>query len=255
MTEYRTRGMTLAEVWFDEPTAGIKADIIRHYQSLVPLTRGTSTVFYTLVVDLTQPEAHLLQQMTKDNRYEIRRATEKDKLTLWCWDRVTDEEVRKFASYYNEFAAGKGLACIEYEKLARLQQARCLDLSSARDSEGNALVYHAYYLGTSRVRLLHSASVLRRSGDSTVRSLVGRANRWLHWQDFQRFKAEKKTVYDFGGVYKGNTDEDRMRINEFKESFGGKLEENYNGDEFITLRAKVARRARRLLQLVKRKNA
>jgi hypothetical protein len=245
-------GLTIAEVWFDEDPGDARFDILRHRQSLVPLRQGTCVEFYTITVDLRQAEQDLLQQVSKENRYEIRRASERDGLKLHVWDARSGDEIKRFLAFYNEFAATKQLAQLGLSGLELLWKAQCLGISRAEDLQGDTLVYHAYYAGRNRVRLLHSASLFRASGDSSFRSLVGRANRWLHWEDFRRFKAEGKATYDFGGWYQGRTNAELLRINTFKEGFGGKVERNYNGEKLITVRAKVAKRMHLLIEHLRR---
>ena len=76
---------------------------------------------------------------------------------------------------------------------------------------------------------------------------IGRANRFQHWQDIQRFKAEGVSIYDFGGWYEGDRDQERLRINKFKEEFGGEIVKNYICERALTAKAKVFLRVRRLL--------
>jgi len=58
-------------------------------------------------------------------------------------------------------------------------------------------------------------------------------------------------TYDFGGRYMGSEDKERMRINIFKEGFGGTLSQGWNGERLVTLRARlgvpVVRRMRTFL--------
>jgi hypothetical protein len=71
-----------------------------------------------------------------------------------------------------------------------------------------------------RCRLLFSASHFRGQGETALRSLIGRANRLLHWRDLVAFKQQGFNCYDWGGWHAG-TEEVLVRINQFKESFGG----------------------------------
>ena len=48
--------------------------------------------------------------------------------------------------------------------------------------------------------------------------------------------------------YQGHTSAELLRINTFKESFGGKVERNYNGEELITVRAKVVKMMHLLIE-------
>jgi hypothetical protein len=63
---------------------------------------------------------------------------------------------------------------------------------------------------------------------------IGRANRLHHWSDMLRFRGEGFGIYDFGGWYAGTQDETLLRINRFKERFGGELVVQYNCDQAIT---------------------
>ena len=109
------------------------------------------------------------------------------------------------------------------------------------------MVWHAYLRSNHRATLLYSASLFRKFDSSALRNKMGRANRFQHWQDIQRFKAEGVSVYDFGGWYEGNRDQERLRINRFKEEFGGEIVKNYICERALTVKAKVFLRVRRLL--------
>jgi lipid II:glycine glycyltransferase (peptidoglycan interpeptide bridge formation enzyme) len=95
--------------------------------------------------------------------------------------------------------------------------------------------------------LFYSASLFRKVDSSTVRNKIGRANRYLHWQDMQRFKSEGISTYDFGGWYQGESDQQRLSINKFKEEFGGQIVKNYICERALTSKAKIFLRVRRLL--------
>ncbi len=56
-----------------------------------------------------------------------------------------------------------------------------------------------------------------------MRSLVGMANRFLHFKDMTYFKDNNYMVYDFGGYAFETNDEQLKNINDFKDSFGGTL--------------------------------
>jgi hypothetical protein len=72
-----------------------------------------------------------------------------------------------------------------------------------------------------------------------------------------RFRDEGLTIYDFGGWYPGKEDIELLRINRFKEGFGGRLACEYNGDLALTWRGDMALRlrpvARVLFEQIKRR--
>jgi lipid II:glycine glycyltransferase (peptidoglycan interpeptide bridge formation enzyme) len=69
--------------------------------------------------------------------------------------------------------------------------------------------------------------------------LVGRANRYLHWQDLLRLRESGCTALDLGGWHPGD-DTELLKINKFKEEFGGKVVEIYNSMMGISLKGKAA---------------
>src|SRR5262249_59999119 len=89
------------------------------------------------------------------------------------------------------------------------------------------LVWHAYVCIGAADCLIYSASWFR-GKDSRYRSLVGRANRWLHWQDMLRFKRAGVHCYDWGGMFRDESTADRAGINQFKRMFGGRTMQNYD---------------------------
>ena len=111
---------------------------------------------------------------------------------------------------------------------------------SCVDKDGTALGWHAYYVDTQRVVLLYSMASQRLCSDATQRQVIGRANRYLHWQDILKFKAEGLSVYDFGGWYDGKEDKGLLQINQFKEEFGGSNIEVYNSMQGRTVKGKLA---------------
>ena len=99
---------------------------------------------------------------------------------------------------------------------------------------GNPLVWHSYFVYGNRCRPIYSASHYRYTNDTQMRSLIGRANRWLHWQDMLKFKEIELCNYDWGGWHTGN-DSVLLKINKFKESFGGVQTTVYDARYGITL--------------------
>lgn len=248
MLHWTSRGLEIVELWFDEELPqGVQPDIVRHRQAFEPKAAVASD-FYTLTTDLTLDPEALLGQVQKETRYEIRRAQEKDQALLEAWDGKDSAFFDQFVAFYQEFAAQKGLQALDPQHLRLMASAGRLDLSRARiATEAEALVYHAHYRHGGRARLLHSASRFRGSSDSGFRALVGRVNRWLHWQDLTRFKADGTTWYDWGGWYEGQEDQDRLRINQFKESFGGTALRTYNCEVLRSTKARIFAGIARLL--------
>jgi hypothetical protein len=105
-------------------------------------------------------------------------------------------------------------------------------------------VWHCYVKAGRWVRLVHSASLFRAAAEKAQQNLTSRANRYLHWLDMFRFGESGIDTYDFGGWYSGQEDQEKLRINQFKEGFGGTVASQYNGDRGITLKGILALRLR-----------
>jgi hypothetical protein len=84
--------------------------------------------------------------------------------------------------------------------------------------------------------LLHTAGIFRAAREADRRALVGRASRCLLWRDMLRFQQAGVRVFDFGGWYSGRSDQEKLRINAFKEAFGGELSNEWNCERAVTLR-------------------
>ena len=94
---------------------------------------------------------------------------------------------------------------------------------SAAIHEGEVLVFHSYICDNEEARLLHSASCFRE--ESADQSMIGRANKRLHWEDIKYFKQKGLLRYDWGGI---SDFENPNGIDEFKLKFGGEKITYYN---------------------------
>jgi len=186
--------------------------------------------FGTKIIELSQSVEALREACDKGSLYEIRRAEKDGAGFSELFDRT------EFLNFYNDFAKLKGLAELEDSHLIRWGSS--LRFFQAKSSEAT-LVMHAYLVdpGSSRARLLHSASHFRNSSDSAWRAQVGRANRFLHWMSALKFKEEGYLEYDLGGYALDTQDEALLGINKFKDGFGGslKIESNYYSWSFLFL--------------------
>ena len=232
--------LKIAELWFDEPLQGMRVDIARFIQRSDAIPGARSQQKPTIVIDLGADEAELFSSLNKDTRGEIRRARDRDGVSCRMWTAPTSQPIREFCMFYRVFAAQKGLRPIAAAYLRSLCQNYVLALSQARDREGKVLVWHSYVCVGGRARLLNSASQFRAEQDAATRNAVGRANRFLHWADMLAFKEIGCTVYDLGGWHSSGTDEQLLRINRFKEEFGGRKVMNYNCELAMTLMGRCA---------------
>lgn len=234
----RRRGpLRIAEFWFNEG-ASCAADIVRFMHVPRRVAQARCTPEYTIVINLDADEDALLTAMAPDARHKVRRAT-RDGAVANFWRNPDDKVVRQFSALYDKFACQKNLSGINGQFHA-LRQSGLLAISNVARSSGEVLAWHSYVCAGLRVRLLQSASLFRSLQDSGERNAIGRANRFLHYKDMLAFKAAGARLYDFGGWYHGGTDAELIRINRFKQEFGGNIELRYNCERGVTLLGKCA---------------
>ncbi len=244
---YKSRFLVRGEVWFDHEPDQTTVDWILYRQRSRPVRGARCSNFYTRVLDLTQNQQVLFQQMSKSNAYKIRRARDKDGVHCESLDAANAEVLDDFEQAYNRFAAAKQLAPLNRPLLAPLAQKGLLDVSVAKDPGGKPLAYHAYYRDSRRSCLLHAISLHQTVADSTVRNAMGRANRWLFWCDILRHQQAGLKLFDFGGWYPGHTNQELLAINEFKEGFGGSVVPEYNCQQVLSLKGWIVLKTAALL--------
>ena len=249
---YKSRYLTRAEVWYDgQPGDTRSVDWIFYQQRSSPLPGASWKSFHTYVIDLTQSVEQLRKRMNEDTAYKVRRSRDRDKIICQECDARDPAILNQFEEMYNQFAALKGLSPLDRARMNAMAAAGTLDLSVARDPQGNALVYHANYREHERATELHLPSLYRKAADSATRNLIGRANRYLTWSDMLRFKEQGLKSFDFGGWYVGTTDSALLRINDFKRGFGGQVVREYECEQILSLKGWVVLRVAKLLKRIK----
>ncbi|MEM5790365.1 MAG: hypothetical protein AAGU11_23840, partial [Syntrophobacteraceae bacterium] len=246
-------GTRIAEVWFDEPAPGRGADLVRFIQRSHPVPKAECIEKHTLIVALDRAPAEIFSSFKKDTRNEIRRA--RDREGIICEGILPGKGwiLEDFFAFHDKFASRKGLRSLDRSRLLLYASAGLLYLSRCRDPYGDVLAWHAYLALGGRARLLYSASHFRDSRENRRRNVIGRANRYLHWDDLLRFRSAGISLYDFGGWYAGNADENLLGINRFKEEFGGRRVCEFDCDLAATHRGRIAKWIARDFQGLKKR--
>ncbi|GAX39160.1 hypothetical protein NIES4075_01110 [Tolypothrix sp. NIES-4075] len=230
---------SVGEVWFDEEPGEIHdVDALHYMQWTHPIESVQSDEFHTRLIDLTKSHDELYESIGKNDRYKIRRAEQKDDVVYEYWEQPDSDIIKIFSDFYDLFALQKGLSKMNRSRLKKRAEAGVLDISCVKLKDGSPLVWHVYYRSKNRVCLSYSAS-LKKNDDTSYQSILGRANRYHHWQDIVRFKNSGIGIYDWGGWYVGNTDQEKLGINEFKEKFGGEIVKSFNCYRGITIKGKL----------------
>ncbi len=252
MITYKSRFLTRGEVWFDNERDYTRpVDWIIYRQRSHPVRGAKSRIFYTPVIDLRRSQEQLVARLSRDTAYKIRRARERDKVTCEFLDPQDWTVMDRFEQMYNQWAALKGLPPLYRARLEGFAAAGVLDMSAAKDSQGNVLVYHANYRDSCRAAGVELPSLYRANSDSAARNLVGRANRYLVWSTILRYKEQGLRYFDFGGWYFGS-DRARLKINDFKRGFGGQIERGYECEQILTLKGWIVTLATALVTRLRR---
>lgn len=228
---------TYVELWFNEELPStVAADVVMFNQRPAPVDDARSSVFLTLVNDISIDEAQVMAGFGHTNRYKINRAETKDGLRA---DFMTDSlrYLDEFCHFYDAFARQKSVQNSYRRGLAAAAAAHQLVLTSA-SCNGERLVWHAYVMYGKRTALRYSASHFR-GRERHDRALLGRANRWLHWRDMMSFKRMGFEHYDWGGLFEDESAAERAGINNFKREFGGRLERTYDCTLPLSLKGRL----------------
>jgi hypothetical protein len=228
-------GAVYGEVWYDEELpidAGV--DIVQYSQRPAPVGEGRSAPFLSLVNDLTVTEDEIVARFNKVCRYELRRAGRDD----LQFELIADPAARldEFCRFHDRCAQQRSIYVCNRRWLVSACAARQLILTVA-SRNGEALVWHAYVVAAKTAGLEYSISY--RDDDPARRALVGRANRWLHWQDMRRFREIGLERYDWGGLFEEDATPSGAGINEFKKGFGGTPDRSYDCEVPITARGRL----------------
>lgn len=221
--------VTYTQKWFSAvPMIGDSIRLVMYTQSrFVGIRPGFARKpFFTKLVNLGIGRGELLDHCEKKTRYEINRA-DRDGTEF-----TVEGDLEKFVEFYNLFADSKGLRRLRRREFIQQYGPHVIVTKAVH---GNVdLVMHCYLIDrdVSRVRLLRSASLHRLQSSSADKSLIGRANRFLHYRDMLYFKGNGFRVYDLGGYAHRTDDPVLRRINDFKDGFGGELVEE---SHFISL--------------------
>ena len=226
MIVYSNRFLTYGISFYDDiySIKDNKIDVLR-------LDQYSRKYFYshihtTLHIFLSKNESEIFENFEKNTKYEINRAKNKDNITIRSLN--LPEEKQLFYDFYSVFSEQKKLPPLGTRETDLLIEAGKFLIRAAFCADGTLLVMHSYILSNNRARLAHSASLFRDSGDNAFRTLTGRANRLLHWEDIVYFRQKGYSIYDLGGINTDKTNSETLSINKFKECFGGTVVNEYN---------------------------
>ena len=201
-----------------------------------------SKPFGTVSVDLSQDEDILFRGLNQSHRRQVRRAADKDRLVVDVDFTPTTEAIESFGSFFNDFAAFKGIAPTNIYKLKIFRRSGNLFIASARRGNENfPIAMHSFVSDGYRVRG-YIAGTLPRIGDDGI--LLGRANKLLQWETMLAMKKADVKIYDFGGISRRP---ELQGVNDYKRQFGGIESEEYNAVYGVSWLGRLALKTSNLL--------
>lgn len=254
MSEFLTRGrhFSTKHVWFEngEPTIGGCDRLTIHGFGEPKKRLGgriccESVPQESLISYLSVPEEELWGLMTKTVRNEVSRS-EREGVRFVVYrgiEILSGELLNAFAQMYREMYEEKGMPgeVLPVEDLKVYAEQDALIITVA-EIDGQPVVYHSYIHDAMHSRLLHSCSQFR-AADNAMRNAIGRANKFLHWNDWLLFKKMGIQEYDWGGIA---SYEEPNGIDRFKMAFGGTYRKYYNLYCDCSLRARAYAALRRM---------
>ena len=181
---------------------------------------------HTLVTELAENEDAIFKKITKNCKYDIRRA-EKDGIESRVYDALDSESdfqmLKGFQKCYNQMFSSKGMANkFNWNMVVNgLKNGQMVVTTNVLLNNPSVVVYHAYSLDEKNCCLELSTSPILASEDKDLINIIGRMNKNLHWKDILFFKAKGIESLNWGGIKSFDNPDG---ISKFKMEFGGRHE-------------------------------
>ncbi|MGE6515250.1 hypothetical protein [Lysinibacillus sphaericus] len=179
----------------------------------------------TLQIILQQEEDVLLADLSKMNRYMLRRA-KKEPYQIIVKEQPTDLELQEFQQFYNAFAKMKDTNRVRkfhMQTLKLLREKGALVYTKLQNNEGDALCYRIYIVDGDMALNLYTGTAAWIKDRPDLKQQIRFANRYLLWENIMMFRNRGFARYDFGALT------NKEEIKEFKLGFGGQEVDVYFG--------------------------
>jgi hypothetical protein len=228
---YIKHGLRVNAIWFCSDTSEVinqsKADFIfLHGVRSNIFKNSIVNSQHTLITNLEETSEDIFKQISKNCRYEINRAKKEN---IECVVLEADALKRNpvmlstFKREYDDFTRLKGIPNTYNEGAMDkyIENGNVILTKAFKGDEDYA--QHIYVSDKKNARLLYSVSKFRTEG--LDRNLIGRANKYLHWNDIQYLQSHSFQLLDWGGL---SSLTDPNGVDKFKKEFGGYEDQYYN---------------------------
>jgi lipid II:glycine glycyltransferase (peptidoglycan interpeptide bridge formation enzyme) len=227
-TTYKKSMLKIGHYWFSETVDKNNRDDILfiHGSNKFIFKHSIVTKQSTLIIDLTNQIEFLYNEISKNNKYEIRRA-EKESVSFKVFknDEIYSDMklLDEFENSYNSMYKEKGMIKTFNKKIIDKYIKNGSIIFTIGLYKNSPYVFHAYIYDELNTRLLYSVSSFRNNEE--IKALIGRINKYLQWKDILLFKKMGIRNYDLGGIHDFK---EPNGIDKFKMSFGGERTDYYN---------------------------
>ncbi len=245
-TERKAYFFKIKEIWFSDSPFDVKGYdgvIFRECKNNVNVPGFHKEEFTTLVIDLTQELDQIFMEMSASYRKAIRRA-EKNGIVV--------KNSNNYGIFYDinqRFRKQKKLS--SYDGGVDVNYMEKYGTLFTAEIEGEVVAGYLDLEDEKNIRGLIGAS-LRFEADKDKMRLIADANKLMTWEEIKYAKNKGLTEYDMGGYYTGTEkDEEKERINYFKQGFGGKVVTHYIYQKDYSIAYKIAKNTHKIIQQMK----
>lgn len=227
----------IRDVWYLNTPKFNDADII-YYMQCSNFFGDEWYPQFTILIDLLKEKGELWKGISPSTRNEINAF---EKYERFNYSFITNPDISTIENFINDFkgfSKFRNIPGVDTDRVNSYLKLNLITISKISDETDNVLVWHLYRSNKVRTCLLYSISKNYKV-KTEERKLISQANRFAHWRDIKEFKKSGVEIYDFGGWYSGKEDSELLRINSFKEKFGGFITENYNCIIYPTIKGKL----------------
>jgi lipid II:glycine glycyltransferase (peptidoglycan interpeptide bridge formation enzyme) len=225
-TEFKRLMFKVAEIWFSDRVYDIEGYshvMFRRCQPHEKCSGFECKEEVTSVIDLTQDLDSIWNNMSKDAcRHAIKRA-EKAGIVI-----KRNHNFDEFYNLYENHLKHKKYLVLKEDK----QTLEKLGSLFTAEFEGEILCGRIYMEDQDHM-LSHRSAIKIVDNDKALKTLIGNANKLIHWDAMKYAKEKGIREFDLGGLW---TDS----INAFKESFGGERVTSYSYWKDYDIRYKLA---------------
>lgn len=211
--------------YFVEKPANVRKSmkVIGYTHSLVPSRKLVKSE--TVHIHLTESALSLYLALSESNRKILRRA-QKEAYQVFIYKEPSEENLRAFQQFYNNFAKRKKLESIsksQMEAIMLLNNQGALWLSEIRSICGQTLCYRLDIVHAKKAMSYYVATCHSQTTLNHLKRPIRYANHFLLWHNLLHLKEQGFVLYDMGRLM------DDQYIREFKLSFGGQVVNVYSG--------------------------